>query len=213
MSLLRWFKSKFEMAPLNRVAAVTCDDQTINFRWARGSTASSTWDEIRRVLIRTTDRGPFDDDVFFVIETADKNFVIPQTAPGASQLLERLQQLPGFDNEAVIDSMGCTDNMEFLCWEQVNVPSPDEDDLATKYQLNPMESTIQGDTIAWSCPCGVPLELEFHISEAGVGYPQDGIHDWVTGGVSVPCPECGRRFFLPCMAMSPSVLEVIGNEP
>mgnify|MGYP001544696844 CR=1 FL=1 len=67
-------------------------------------------------------QGPFDDDVFFVIETADKNFVIPQAAPGASQLLERFQQLPGFDNEAVIDSMGCTDNKEFVCWERRTLP-------------------------------------------------------------------------------------------
>ena len=75
MNILRWFKSKFEMAPLNRVAAVTCDDQCIKFRWARGSTASVTFDDIQRVLIRTTDQGPFDDDAFFVIETADSNFV------------------------------------------------------------------------------------------------------------------------------------------
>ena len=74
MNFLRWFKSKFEVAALNRVAVVTCDEETIDFRWARGSTASSTWNDIQRVLIRTTDLGPFDDDVFFVIETADKSF-------------------------------------------------------------------------------------------------------------------------------------------
>ena len=174
MSLLRWFKSKFEMAPLNRVAVVTCDDETINVRWARGLTASSTWDDIRRVLIRTTDQGPFDDDVFFVIETADKSFVIPQAALGASLLLDRLQQLPGFDNEAVIDSMGCTDNKEFLCWERGNQPNSDEDNAATKYQLNPVESKIEADSIAWSCPCGVPLEMEFSASAGSVGYPRDG---------------------------------------
>jgi hypothetical protein len=73
---------------------------------------------VQRVLIRTTDRGPFDDDVFFIVETSGKNYVIPQQALGAGQLLESFQQLPGFDNEAVIDSMGCTDNKDFLCWER-----------------------------------------------------------------------------------------------
>ena len=90
--------------------------------------ASSRWDQIQRVLIRTTDRGPFDDDVFLVIETADKKYVIPQAAPGASPLLERLQQLPGFSNEAVIDSMGCTNNKQFLCWQRgatPNQPAPE----------------------------------------------------------------------------------------
>ena len=76
MKLFRWLKSKFDMAPVNRVAAVTCDDQAINFHWAGGSMASSRWDQIQRVLIRTTDRGPFDDDVFLVIETADKKYVL-----------------------------------------------------------------------------------------------------------------------------------------
>ena len=118
MRFLSWFKPR-EMAPINRVAVVTCDDQKINFRWAWGSTASLEMDEVRRVLIRTTDQGPFDDDVFFIVETTCKNFVIPQAVTGASQLLEHFQQLLGFNNEAVIDSMGCTDNKEFLCWERV----------------------------------------------------------------------------------------------
>ena len=118
MKFFSWLKPR-EMAPINRVAVVTCDDQKINFRWAWGSTTSEDMSDVRRVLIRTTDQGPFDDDVFFVVETAGKNYVIPQAAPGASQLLEHFQQLPGFNNEAVIDSMGCTDNKEFLCWERV----------------------------------------------------------------------------------------------
>jgi hypothetical protein len=80
-----------------------------------------------------------------------------------------------------------------------------------KYQLNRIESKIQSDTIMWTCPCGVALSLEFHVSDTGVGYPVDGIHDWVTGGISVPCPECHRRFFLPSMADQPSVSEVIAE--
>ena len=77
-----------------------------------------------------------------------------------------------------------------------------------KYQVNRIESSIQSNTIMWSCPCGVPLRLEFHISDSGVGYPLDGIADCVTGGVTVPCPDCRRQFFLPSMAVSPSVSEV-----
>ena len=118
MNLLRWLKSRFEMAPINRVSAVTCDSSLLQFQWERGSTVSVSWDDVQRVLIRTTDGGPFDDDVFFIVETFDKSYVIPQQAIGAGQLLESLQRLSGFDNEAVIDSMGCTDNKDFLCWER-----------------------------------------------------------------------------------------------
>jgi hypothetical protein len=106
------------MAPINRVSVVTCDRSLLYFKWGRRTTVSVNWDEVQRVLIRTTDKGPFDDDVFFIVETSGKSYVIPQQAVGAGQLLENLQRLPGFDNEAVIDSMGCADNKDFLCWER-----------------------------------------------------------------------------------------------
>lgn len=118
MRLFRWIKSRFEMAPINRVSVVTCGSTTLQVQWARGSTASIHWDDVQRVVIRTTDRGPFDDDVFLVLETPGRSYVIPQAAAGAGDLLGRLQQLPGFDNEAVIESMGCTDNRDFPCWER-----------------------------------------------------------------------------------------------
>jgi hypothetical protein len=118
MRLLKWLKSRFQMAPINRVAAVDVGDETITFRWAGGSTSSLRWENIERVVIRTTDAGPFDDDVFFVVQAAGTTYVIPQGAAGTNQLRERLQQLPDFDNEAIINSMGCTDNQEFVCWER-----------------------------------------------------------------------------------------------
>jgi hypothetical protein len=122
MNFLRWIRSRFEMAPVNRVRAVNCEDEALEFRWALGSAAFAKWDDVQRVLIRTTDRGPFDDDVFLVMETSERRYVIPQTAVGAAQLLDRVQRLPGFDNEAVIESMGCTENSEFLCWERPSDP-------------------------------------------------------------------------------------------
>ena len=37
---------------------------------------------------------------------------------GMKELLTRLQQLPGFDNGAVIKAMGSTKNDKFLCWKR-----------------------------------------------------------------------------------------------
>lgn len=54
-----------------------------------------------------------------VWNTDKDTFVVPQGEDGVSELLERLQQLSGFNNEALIESMGCTDNKLFLCWERV----------------------------------------------------------------------------------------------
>jgi hypothetical protein len=42
--------------------------------------------------------------------------------PGASvtdELLDRLQALPGFDNEQMIRAMSSTDDAQFLCWQRV----------------------------------------------------------------------------------------------
>jgi hypothetical protein len=33
-------------------------------------------------------------------------------------MLEKIQQLPGFDNEAVIKAMTSTTNNRFICWQR-----------------------------------------------------------------------------------------------
>jgi hypothetical protein len=118
MGLRRWLATRFPKWPVHQVASVATDEAGIRFARVNGVRESVRWDEVDRVLIRTTDKGPFDDDVFFVVETALDSLVIPQPAKGCDALLCELQQLPGFDNQAVIEAMGCTDNREFLCWER-----------------------------------------------------------------------------------------------
>lgn len=54
-------------------------------------------------------------DVFFVLAGGDGSgrVVLHGSAVG---LLERLQQLPGFDNSAVIKAMGSTEEAVLVCW-------------------------------------------------------------------------------------------------
>lgn len=118
MKLFEWFKEKFKHAPANRVAEVICGDEAVELRWPRSPNETVHWNDVQKIVIRNTDAGPFDEDVFFCLETEEDTFVIPQGADGVSELLERLQQFPGFNNEALVESMGCTDNKLFLCWEQ-----------------------------------------------------------------------------------------------
>ena len=47
--------------------------------------------------------------------------MIPQGAVGEDTLLDRLQTLAGFENDAVIAAMSSTERQRFLCWEQPNV--------------------------------------------------------------------------------------------
>src|ERR1051326_8492778 len=118
MGLRHWLAARFPNWPVNRVARVAADDAGLRFERVSGGHEQVPWDEVVRVLIRTTDKGPFDDDVFFVVETTRESLAIPQPARGCDEFLRALQQLPGFDNAAVIDAMGCAENREFLCWER-----------------------------------------------------------------------------------------------
>lgn len=76
------------------------------------------WDDLRRVEILTTDQGPFVPDVFWVLHGTESGCLIPQGATGEEELLRRLQGLPGFRNEAVIEAVPSTANRRFLCWER-----------------------------------------------------------------------------------------------
>ncbi|MFO0967838.1 MAG: hypothetical protein U0793_19930 [Gemmataceae bacterium] len=97
--------------------------EAISCRCPDGRQQWTRWEELRRVELVITDTGPFLTDVFWVLHGADSVCVIPQGATGERALLRRLQELPGFRNEAVIGAMSCVRNRAFLCWEAVHVDS------------------------------------------------------------------------------------------
>ena len=72
------------------------------------------------IIVVTTDKGPSHPDVFWVLHGSDTGCVVPQGATGEPMFLERLQQLPGFRNNAVIEAMCSADNRRFLCWEKAS---------------------------------------------------------------------------------------------
>jgi hypothetical protein len=76
------------------------------------------WADLQKVEVVTTSDGPFVPDVFWVLHGTAGGCAIPQGATGDSQLLERLQTLPGFDNRAFIEAMSCVSNRRFLCWQR-----------------------------------------------------------------------------------------------
>ncbi len=110
--LRRW---KRETVP---AAVAEWDDRGVTCRGPNGLTESVTWDDLRTVLIRTTSDGPFADDVFWFLMGSEGECVVPSEARGAAGLLERLQQLPGFNDEALIQAMSCPDDAKFVCWER-----------------------------------------------------------------------------------------------
>jgi hypothetical protein len=78
------------------------------------------WDDLQKVEVVTTGDGPLAPDVFWVLHGRNGGCAIPQGATGDSHLRERLQALPGFDDNAVIAAMASASDGRFLCWERTS---------------------------------------------------------------------------------------------
>jgi hypothetical protein len=81
------------------------------------------WADVQEIRIITTDSGPYREDVFFALVTADgKGCLVPHDAAVRTKLLEELQsRFPGLDNDVIIKAMGCTSNNSFLVWDRTRV--------------------------------------------------------------------------------------------
>src|SRR5688572_17793359 len=98
------------------VVSVTDDDVTVTNPQRRSTRLA--WEEIEAVSILTNSHGPHAADVFFILTARGIHLSVPQGATGDDKLIERLQQLPGFDNQALIDAMCCTDDRVSTCWSR-----------------------------------------------------------------------------------------------
>jgi hypothetical protein len=117
MRLLDFFR-KPRAQPKPARAVVQFDEQVVTCIRPNGLTERVPWSELRAVLIQTTSQGPFVDDFFWILVGTNTGCVVPSEAEGCDKLLERLQQLSGFDNEAAILASKCTEDRSFLCWER-----------------------------------------------------------------------------------------------
>jgi hypothetical protein len=76
------------------------------------------WAHLTNVTIATTDEGPFVEDFFWLLrESNGSGCAISGGQAEASGLLEKLQKLPRFNDEAVIVASGSTSNALFVCWD------------------------------------------------------------------------------------------------
>jgi hypothetical protein len=77
------------------------------------------WADVREIRILTTDEGPFREDVFFALITADgKGCLIPHDAAERVRLVEALEsRFPNVDDDMIIKAMGTTSNASFLIWK------------------------------------------------------------------------------------------------
>ena len=78
------------------------------------------WADLIGVEIVTTDAGPYNEDLFWLLESAEGKGVA--LSGGMAQeygLLAALQErLPGLDNDAVIRSATSVENARFVIWRR-----------------------------------------------------------------------------------------------
>lgn len=118
MQRFGWLAKLFSKSPINYVVSIQIEPDGLVYKRAYREPKTLLWDDVTRIVIQTTDQGPFTDDVFFLLEAPQDTLRIPQAVANSADLLGRLQDFPGFDNEAVLQAMGCVDNGDFLCWER-----------------------------------------------------------------------------------------------
>jgi hypothetical protein len=108
------------------VVSVTFDDDVVVRRAPGGKVERIRWDELGRVEILTTEAGPRDEDVFWLLASRDGALgcAVPASSEGMPALLERLQLLPGFDNQAVIEAMACATRARFVVWAAEDTGPP-----------------------------------------------------------------------------------------
>lgn len=120
MGILSFFKQFFKgdgkLYP-ESLTQVGFDSKRIWVKHPNQGEESILWKDLVGVAIRTTDEGPFKPDVFWILGTKATTLIYPGGATGESDMLERLQKLPCFDNEALISAMGSAFNNTFICWE------------------------------------------------------------------------------------------------
>lgn len=98
---------------------VCFDADRLEIRFGGEVEESLRWQDLQRVEMLTTDEGPFTDDMFWVLTRRDgSHMFIPSEFAQPFGVLERLQQLPGFDNEQVIAAATSVENARFLLWER-----------------------------------------------------------------------------------------------
>jgi hypothetical protein len=98
--------------------SVQIDDWGVRRLDASGEAVA--WADLIGVEILTTDEGPYNEDLFWLLEGAGgKGVAVSGGLAQESGLLSALQvRLPGFDNDAVIRAAGSIEAARFTAWRR-----------------------------------------------------------------------------------------------
>lgn len=70
------------------------------------------------MIVRVIPEGPGGEDVFFMLAGPNgTGAAVPSGDPAADALLERLQLLPGFDNDRFVQALTTASDEAYVVWE------------------------------------------------------------------------------------------------
>lgn len=104
----------FALAPARPVEEFAIDADGVRRTLTSGAIEEIRWENLTEVTVRTTSEGPYADDVYWLLQGTLGGVAVPSNR--APNLLKRLQRLPDFDNLAVVNAMGSTEDAWFPCW-------------------------------------------------------------------------------------------------
>jgi hypothetical protein len=94
------------------------------FVWlGQGQPITVQWGELHRVTIRTQRANVMADDALVLFSLHDGRQISMPLESVHGDLLKQVQQLPGFDHEALISAVGSTEQGETICWDAHGQPT------------------------------------------------------------------------------------------
>ena len=115
MGLIDWLKNRWasyrSAADLPRYAAAISGDE-IHIHRPDGTTDAIDLNYLRKVIVMTNDSGPWDYDVWFILEGSKSKVEFPLETNGLEEVLNVLRKLEGFE----LRGMNSAENASFECW-------------------------------------------------------------------------------------------------
>lgn len=111
-------KSRERLLPESKFIVEVTESEIINTR-PEGVIERVTFTDLQSVVIETNDTGPLGTDLWWILvgKVAASGCAFPGGATGEQQVIEALQQLPGFRFKQFTNAMSSTENAKFFCWE------------------------------------------------------------------------------------------------
>lgn len=104
--------------PLKGAGVVEVKEREVGYLSPDGG-AFVSLDDLTKLEIVTNDRGPVEDDVFWVLShNGGTPITFPASAKGSELLFDTFAALKGVDFEKAVRAMSSTQNARFLIWEK-----------------------------------------------------------------------------------------------